>query len=91
MELLDHLAQTISQGKPAALCTVVNTRGSVPRHAGAKMLVFPNGEFEGTVGGGETEKLVINEALAALKDGKTRFLNYDLVVGDDCPIFLSVI
>ncbi len=79
MELLDHLAQTINQGKPAALCTVVNTRGSVPRHAGAKMLVFPNGEFEGTVGGGETEKLVMNEALAALKDGKTRFLNYDLV------------
>ncbi len=79
MELLDHLTQAINSGKPVALCTVVNTRGSVPRHAGTKMLVFPDGQFEGTVGGGETEKLVLNEALAALTDGKTRFLNYDLI------------
>jgi xanthine dehydrogenase accessory factor len=79
MELFEHLNEAINAGKPVALCTVVNSSGSVPRHAGAKMLVFPDGGFEGTVGGGETETLVLNEALAALKDGKTRFLNYDLI------------
>jgi xanthine dehydrogenase accessory factor len=62
-----------------ALCTVVNTKGSVPRHAGAKMLVFADGSIEGTVGGGETEKLVRDEALAALADGRTRFLDYELI------------
>lgn len=79
MALLDHLTQAVNSGKPVALCTVVNTLGSVPRHAGTKMLVFSDGQFEGTVGGGETEKRVLNEALASLSDGKTRFLSFDLI------------
>ena len=79
MEILARLKQTIDKGEPAALCTIVNTKGAVPRHAGAKMVVFGDGHTEGTVGGGETEKLVRDEALESLKDGKTRLLNYDLI------------
>lgn len=79
MEILALLKQTIDKGEPAALCTVVNTKGAVPRHAGAKMIVFGDARTEGTVGGGETEKLVRDEALDSLKDGKTRLLNYDLI------------
>ena len=37
------------------------------------------GRFEGTVGGGEPEKLAKQEALEAIKDGQTRFLKYNLV------------
>jgi xanthine dehydrogenase accessory factor len=79
MEILNSLKDTIDQGKPAALCTVVNTKGAVPRHAGTKMIVYSDGSITGTVGGGEVEKLVLNEALDSLIDGKTRFLNYDLI------------
>lgn len=79
MSLLDHLNESVQAGQPVALCTVVNTKGSVPRHPGAKMLVFEDGRFEGTVGGGETEKLVHKSALEALQDGRTRFLQYDLI------------
>lgn len=43
------------------------------------MLVFPDGRFMGTVGGGEVETLVKEEALTALKDRKTRLLHYSLV------------
>ena len=79
MDILETLSQTIQTGRPVALCTVVNTQGAVPRHAGSKMIVFGDGETEGTVGGGEIESLVIQEALDSLKDGKTRFLNYDMI------------
>jgi xanthine dehydrogenase accessory factor len=79
MDILEMLNQAVTAGKPVSLCTVVNTRGAVPRHAGSKMLVFGDGRTEGTVGGGEIENLVVKEALASLKDGKTRFLTYDMI------------
>lgn len=79
MEILRSLHQALLSGHPVALCTVVNTQGAVPRHAGAKMLIHRDGRTEGTVGGGEIENLVVQEALNALQDGKTRFLKYDMI------------
>lgn len=79
MEILERLNQSINSGRPIVLCTVVKTRGAVPRHAGTKMLVFPDGHIEGTVGGGKVEELVREEAKAALKDGQTRLLDYSLI------------
>jgi xanthine dehydrogenase accessory factor len=79
MEVIKLLNEAIAGGKPVVLCTVVNTKGAVPRHAGAKMLVYADGSFDGTVGGGEVENRVLNEAMASFKDGKTRFLSYDMI------------
>ncbi len=42
------------------------------------MLVYPDGEIIGTVGGGELENRVRMEALASLKDGQPRLLSYSL-------------
>ncbi|NWF68944.1 MAG: XdhC family protein [Chloroflexi bacterium] len=73
------------QGEPAALATVINVAGSVPRHTGSKMLVRADGSIVGTVGGGALEQLVIKEALAALSDGQTRAPSFrlnDLKDGD---------
>ena len=73
------------QGVLVALATVVSVTGSVPRHAGSKMLVRQNGSIVGTVGGGAMEALVVKEALAAIQDGKTRMPSYtlnDLANGD---------
>jgi xanthine dehydrogenase accessory factor len=64
--------------EPAALCTVVKASGSTPRHAASKMLVYPDGHILGTVGGGELENRVIQEALAALSDGQPRLLEYNM-------------
>ena len=62
-----------------ASATVVDTSRSVPRRAGAKMLVFRDGAMAGTVGGGEMEARVVSEAVAALADGRCRLLSYRLV------------
>ncbi len=79
MKIIELLNEAVGRGESVVLCTVVNTKGSVPRHAGAKMLVYSDGRFDGTVGGGEVENRVLAEAMASFKDGKTRFLTYDMI------------
>jgi xanthine dehydrogenase accessory factor len=79
---MNAIYQAISEvegsGQSAALCTVVKSEGSTPRHVGSKMLVYPDGHFMGTVGGGELEHRVLNEAKLAISDGKARLLHYNL-------------
>jgi len=72
---LSELEQT---HQPAALCIVVKTSGSTPRHITSKMLVYPDGHILGTVGGGELENRVRKEALASLQDGQPRLLSYNM-------------
>ena len=79
VSLYANLDELQRLGLPAVLCTVVRTRGSVPRHAGAKMLVFPGGRLQGTIGGGELESRVVRDALAALDEGASRLVRYPLV------------
>src|SRR3972149_7878802 len=78
MPLYERLAEVEREGGEAALATVVRLRGSLPRQAGSKMIVYPDGRMEGTVGGGEMEGRVIEEAVAAIRDGKPRLLHYTL-------------
>jgi xanthine dehydrogenase accessory factor len=77
--LLRELVAALEAGTPVALATVVASHRSVPRRAGSKMLVYADGRFTGTVGGGELERRVLAEAAASLDDGRTRLLSYDLV------------
>jgi xanthine dehydrogenase accessory factor len=77
--LLQLLLAAQEKGEPVALATIVRDRGSVPRRAGSKMLVYADGRIQATIGGGEMESLVIREALAALQDGRTRLIPYALV------------
>jgi xanthine dehydrogenase accessory factor len=77
--LFATLADLERSGQSAALCTVIRARGSVPRHAGSKALVFADGRIEGTIGGGEMERRVIRAAQEAIADGGARVLQYQLV------------
>ena len=98
MSLLRQLAEAVDGGVAVASATVVDTSRSVPRRAGAKMLVFRDGSISGTVGGGEMEARVVSEAVAALADGRCRLLSYRLVdpgrgdpgvCGGDVQIFVE--
>jgi xanthine dehydrogenase accessory factor len=77
--LFDALAQLEKKGVTATLCTIIRARGSVPRHVGSRLLVYPDGRIEGTIGGGEMESRVIREALTALNEGAARIVRYELV------------
>ncbi len=76
--IFQALAELEAQHESAALCTVVRSQGSTPRGSTSKMLVYPDGRFQGTVGGGELENRVFAEAKAALEDGKPRLLEYNM-------------
>jgi xanthine dehydrogenase accessory factor len=74
--ILQSLADIEKNHESAALCTVVKSVGSTPRHVGSKMLVYPDGKFIGTVGGGDLEHRVLDEAWIAMTDGESRLLTY---------------
>ncbi len=98
--ILAALAELEAVGETAALCTIVREQGSVPRHSGSKMLVYPDGRILGTVGGGEMESRVIRAAQNALRDGTSQMLSYQLanpaagdpgVCGGEVEIFVEPI
>src|SRR5512144_2195634 len=72
------LSELEKNNQSAALCTVVKSIGSTPRHVGSKMLVYPDRKFIGTVGGGELENRVIKAALESLNNGRSQTLAYTM-------------
>lgn len=76
--ILQKLAEFNQQQKAICLCLVVSTNGGVPRHAGSKMLVLPDGSTLGTVGGGEVEAAAKEAALEAFRTQKTALVHYSL-------------
>ncbi len=76
--IIQALAVAQSSGESVALATVVQTQGSMPRHAGSKMLIYADSRTVGTVGGGAMEAEVIQTALATLADGLPRLESYTL-------------
>jgi xanthine dehydrogenase accessory factor len=79
MDIFRSVITMNEKGQAGALCTIIDTKGSTPRHEGSKLLVYEDGTFIGTVGGGEVENRVINEAIESIKDGKNRLLKYTMV------------
>ena len=83
-DLLAEAARRAAAREPFALCTVVATRQSVPRDAGAKMLVAPDASICGTVGGGPLEASVVFEAVQLLRgDGGSGLRHFALTAAGD--------
>jgi len=72
------ITEAQERGDSVALCTITESRGSTPRHTGSKMLVYEDGRFVGTIGGGELEHRVLDEAMIAMYEGKPTKLNYSM-------------
>ena len=81
-ELLTALLKAREERRPCILATVVETTGSIPRAAGAKMLVYNATQTLGTVGGGKFESLVIADAVEAMAGKAPLFKTYPLHEGD---------
>ncbi|HEY0809268.1 MAG TPA: XdhC family protein [Longimicrobiales bacterium] len=74
------LLEQIAQDKRVALATVVSTRGSVPRHAGSKMIIDPaSGSMIGTIGGGCGEADVIAAARSVVETGRPAMVRVELL------------
>jgi xanthine dehydrogenase accessory factor len=75
-EPLENALAWLGDGRRVALCTVVGTWGSSPRAAGSLLAVADDGRFEGSVSGGCVEGAVVAAALAVLKSGTPRLLDF---------------
>lgn len=74
--ILETAVRWIDAGHKVAIGTVVKTWGSAPRPSGSQLAVRDDGLFVGSVSGGCVEGAVIEEAHAAMNDGKVRKLEF---------------
>lgn len=77
-EIYIELKRRLEQGARAAMATIVQTRGSTPQQAGAKMVIFDDGSFIGTVGGGCIEAEIWAEAREVLRTGEAGMYHFNL-------------
>ena len=78
-EIYQKLAELKDQRIVACLATIVETVGSTPREAGAKMIICADGTLYGSVGGGCGESEVRSTALRSiLTTQKPELLEIDL-------------
>lgn len=73
------IVDAAEQRRPVAVATVLRTKGSVPRHAGSKMLVDPVGGLVGTIGGGCGEADVIAAAADVVRTNTPRVVTVELL------------
>lgn len=77
--IYEKISKAQQDNQPGALCVIVATKGSTPRKTGAKMLVYKNGDIYGTIGGGELERKVIENALCVINEKEAKLFKHDLL------------
>lgn len=77
-EILQEVINNVENGNKVALCTVLEASGSTPAKPNFMMIVLEDKSTIGTVGGGEAEFKIINDATIALKNNKNTIFDYDL-------------
>lgn len=74
MDIYREIVENLNLGRLFVLATIVKTSGSTPRKTSAKMIVYPDGTISGTVGGGDFERLVIEDCQELLESQSTSLL-----------------
>ncbi len=78
VETYKELRDAYNSGKSFVLCTVIDVKGSSPAKSGQKMIVFRDGSFVGTIGGGINEARTIGKCMDMFAMGGTQIIDYDL-------------
>jgi xanthine dehydrogenase accessory factor len=81
-DIYEAIAGLRRRGEQAVLATVVRATGSVPRKAGAKMLVTADGRIVGTVGGGWVEHQAYEAALKLIGGDEPQLAHFELTNED---------
>ncbi len=89
MSIFDKAAQREKENLPFAVVTVIGSEGRVSRRSG-RMVVLPDGEIAGTVGGGAIEDRAIAEAKEAIAEGKGRRITLSNQGKGSIELFIDV-
>jgi len=81
-----------STNRRSAICIVVETKGSTPRKAGSKMIVYEDGSIFGSIGGGTVEKEVAEKTVELIAQGKPVKYSFNLEndLGMHCGGYMEV-
>lgn len=102
-EFFGKLAQELARHGRLVLATCIGVKGSGPSKLGRRILVRPDGSFDGTIGGGPFEALVIRDAMEMLAAGEpNRRRSYDffdtgkgeatpMICGGTAEVFLELV
>jgi xanthine/CO dehydrogenase XdhC/CoxF family maturation factor len=82
-DLLDAAEAMAARGEPFALATIVSTRGSTYRRAGARLLIPAEGEPIGNLSGGCLEGDVARIGREVLASGVPRLVEFDMTADED--------
>lgn len=77
-DIFTEIAALKQKRIPAVLVTIIDAKGSVPRHTGSKMIVLNDGSIIGTIGGAVLERDAIDHALNVLKEGIPKKVSFQL-------------
>jgi xanthine dehydrogenase accessory factor len=75
-DILSDLESWHANNQSIALATVIQTWGSSPRRAGAKMAITPDGKITGSVSGGCVEGAVFDTGVEVLKTDRPQLLHF---------------
>ena len=76
--IAEHIARASREARDLVLVTIMESKGSTPRHAGSQMLVDENGLVCGTIGGGAVEAHAIKKARDMLGENLSLVENMEL-------------
>ena len=95
-----EVEEALQRGEAVALVTILESSGSTPQKAGAKMVVSRDGRLRGTVGGGCVEAEILWRARQAIENRKAEIRTYDynadeeengLICGGNVTVFIEPI
>jgi xanthine dehydrogenase accessory factor len=75
-DVLADIDSWLEAEEQVALATVIQTWGSAPRQAGAKMAMTPDGKITGSVSGGCVEGAVFEAGVQTLENGRPQLLHF---------------
>ena len=81
--LLAAVEAELAAGRELALATIVSTKGSTYRHAGARLLVRDDGTWGGNISGGCLEGEVLDVGGEVMDGGAARTVRYDLTADEE--------
>ncbi|GGY71029.1 XdhC family protein [Marinobacter zhanjiangensis] len=97
--LVEDFLALRQRGQAVALVTLVGSEGGSPRPPGSQMVVAADGHYAGHLTGGCAETVIVDEARAALAEGRNRtlrlgtgsdYLDIQLPCGASVELFIDV-
>lgn len=82
-KVLAAVEAEVAAGRPFALATIVATRGSTYRHAGARLVVLGDGTWTGNLSGGCLEGEVIEVGQRVIDTREVELASYDLTADEE--------